>query len=356
MCCEVAPGTVGRRRRRVPPAVILALALLVPGCAPSPPVPGPPPAAGTPAVPAPAAGAPAAGTPALDTAAVETAAVDVAAQDASCGAAAAGRSATHTITVAGRPRRFIQHVPAGIDTAGPRPVVLAFPGRGESAEQLEGYSGLDAEDVIVLYLQGLPGRGGRVSWKATPYLDGSAHDYELTAALVAWVQRASCVDRARVDLTGKSDGAGFAASAACSLPDIAAVATVAGAFYSAHTRCRSDGPPLPLLNLHGTADTVVPYDGDTRRGLLGTDAWVARWRTRDRCPDPPVTTDGPPGLRRQAWSGCADGTAVVNDRLAGGGHTWPGADEHSGPGPTSTAVSATRTMVAFFADHPRHVP
>lgn len=280
-------------------------------------------------------------------------AVDAAAQDATCAAPVAGRSVPHTVTVEGRQRGFIEHVPDGITTGGPRPVVLAFPGRGESAEQLEGYSGLDAANVIVLYLQGLPGRHDRSSWEASPYLDASAHDYEFVSDLVGWVRQASCADRTRIDLVGKSDGAGFAASAACSMPDIAAVATISGAFYSAHTRCASTGTPVALLNMHGTADPVIAYAGDARRGLLGTDAWVSLWNTRDRCSGPPATTGDPGDLQWLAWNACADGTAVVSYQLIGGGHTWPGAKVRSGPGPTSTAVDATQAVIAFFVDHPR---
>jgi poly(3-hydroxybutyrate) depolymerase len=35
-------------------------------------------------------------------------------------------------------------------------------------------------------------------------------------------------------------------------------------------------------------------------------------------------------------------------RMTGGGHTWPGALADSGPGGTTTTISATDVMWAFF--------
>jgi len=53
-----------------------------------------------------------------------------------------------------------------------------------------------------------------------------------------------------------------------------------------------------------------------------------------------------------SWQGCAAGSALMHYRIAGGGHTWPGALAASGPGPVSHTVSATVVMWAFFQAHP----
>jgi polyhydroxybutyrate depolymerase len=46
------------------------------------------------------------------------------------------------------------------------------------------------------------------------------------------------------------------------------------------------------------------------------------------------------------------GTGVVNYRIIGGGHTWPGATVPSGPGATTHSIDAAQAMAAFFAAHP----
>jgi polyhydroxybutyrate depolymerase len=256
--------------------------------------------------------------------------------------------------IAGRTRTFIEHLPTGFSaSSGTKYVsIIAFPGRGESAAEFEAYSQLDDVNAIVLYAQGLGGAGGEPSWEATPYLTASAHDYEFATELVNWLAGSSCVDASRIDMAGKSDGAGFAASAACGIAGVAAVATISAALYEADNRCTASGRPLAILNMHGTGDTVIPYDGSTQDGLYSTDAWVKLWHGRDQCTGPAADSDLVSGVEQSTWTSCADGTAVINYRIAGGGHTWPGATVSSGPGATTQSVDAAQVISTFFADHP----
>jgi polyhydroxybutyrate depolymerase len=254
--------------------------------------------------------------------------------------------------VDGRMRTLIEHEPPGIAGGGKFPAIIAFPGRGESDAELERYSDLDSTAAIVLYLQALDGAGGQPSWEASPYQGAAAHDYEFAADVVSWLKDSACVDAGRIDMTGKSDGAGFAASAACVTAGVAAVATVSAAFYQNETRCGSSGRPISILNMHGTSDPVIPYNGSTARGLFGTGGWIRLWLTRDQCPGPAVNTTPVAQVTQASWSSCSDGTAVVNDTIAGGGHTWPGATVPSGQGPQNRTLDATQAIMAFFAAHP----
>lgn len=271
---------------------------------------------------------------------------------ASAGPVCTGSATTRTMDVAGLTRTFVEHVPTGFSATTTYPAIIAFPGRGETAGELAGYSQLDTVNAIVLYAQGLAGAGNEPTWEATPYLGASAHDYEFAADLVHWLANASCVNPHQIDFAGKSDGAGFAASAACDITGVAAVATISGAFYQADNHCAADGHRLAILNMHGTADLVIPYAGNPARGLYSTDAWLGLWRQRDRCTGSPVDTSIAADVTESAWSSCADGTEVVNYRIAGGGHTWPGATTTSGPGVTTDSIDAAQTMAAFFAAHP----
>jgi polyhydroxybutyrate depolymerase len=275
------------------------------------------------------------------------------AASAAC-AGAGGSSTTRTMDVDGRTRTFIEYLPAGFSAGGGSRYVaiIAFPGRGESAGEFEAYSQLDGVNAIVLYAQGLDGSGGETSWEATPYLTASAHDYEFATDLVSWLAESACVDPDRIDMTGKSDGAGFAASAACGISGVAAVATISGAFYEAGNRCATSGRPLAILNMHGTGDTVIPYDGSAEQGLYSTDAWIKLWHGRDQCAGPVADVNVASDVVQSTWTSCADGSAVVNYRITGGGHTWPGATVDSGPGATTQSVDAAQVISAFFADHP----
>jgi polyhydroxybutyrate depolymerase len=263
-----------------------------------------------------------------------------------------GTSTVRTMDVDGRSRTFIEHTPAGLGDGRKFPAIIAFPGRGESDAELERYSQLDGSDAIVLYLQALDGTGGQPSWEATPYQTAAAHDYAFATDVVSWLADAPCVNPAQIDMTGKSDGAGFAASAACVISGVAAVATVSAAFYENYTRCGPSGRLISILNMHGTSDPVIPYNGSVAQGLFGTGGWIRLWVQHDQCPGPAENTSPAAQVTQVSWSSCHDGTAVVNDTIIGGGHTWPGATVSSGPGPQNETLDAAKVIAAFFAAHP----
>ncbi|MFK0295240.1 alpha/beta hydrolase family esterase [Streptomyces sp. NPDC090442] len=261
-------------------------------------------------------------------------------------------STTRTMNVGGQTRTFIEHVPANSSPRTKKPAIIAFHGRGETDSRFAAYSQLDDADAIVLYAQGLNGKGGKPSWEASPYIGAWAHDYEFATALVRWLAKSPCVDTTRIGMTGKSDGAGFAASAACRISGVAAVATISAAFYQDYNHCTAGGRPLPSLNMHGTADPVIPYDGKPARRLFSTDDWIQLWRERDHCTGPATDRKLAPDVVQTTWSSCASGNTVVNYRIIDGGHTWPGATKPSGPGGTTHSINAARTMMAFFTAHP----
>jgi polyhydroxybutyrate depolymerase len=164
------------------------------------------------------------------------------------------------------------------------------------------------------------------------------------------------VDRARVFATGKSEGGGFTALLACRLPSrIAAFATVSGAFYPGTDAGCAGSPPVPLLDLHGTGDKIISYDGGVshQQHYPAMADWLKRWASHNRCAATPNSTSIGSDVTMLSWPGCAAGSALVHYRIAGGGHTWPGAVAPSGPGKTSNTVSATQVMWAFFTAHPR---
>jgi polyhydroxybutyrate depolymerase len=255
---------------------------------------------------------------------------------------------TQTLVVDGTTRSYDVHAPA--ERSGLRmPVVLAFHGRGETPELLARYSGLSMLPAIVVYPRGLPGRGGKLGWSGTPAAAPQADDVRFVRALLADVESRACVDRSRVYATGKSDGGGFAAQLACKAADLfAAVAPVAGAFYPISGGCRP-ARAVSILEIHGTADRVVPYRGSQRRELPDIHAWLGAWARRDGCARFEGRSAVASAVERERWTRCMGGAIVVGYRILGGGHTWPGARAPSGPGYTSYALDAHAIIAAFFS-------
>jgi polyhydroxybutyrate depolymerase len=135
---------------------------------------------------------------------------------------------------------------------------------------------------------------------------------------------------------------------ACDLAGrVASVAVVSGALYAEPGECRPSRP-MPVLDIHGTDDPVVPYGGrapTVEWPLLmpPVPTWLAGWATRDGCPGEPAVFLDTPQATGVRWSGCRDGSEVVHFRINGGDHQAP-----------RTIAGRPFAQVAwdFFAAHP----
>lgn len=243
-------------------------------------------------------------------------------------------------------RDVLVHVPPG--TTGPLPLVLALHGAGESGPRFAldtGFSRLaDREHFLVAY----PSAGGRHPfWNISGRHGTRDHVAELARSLDVLTD-AACVDEARVFVTGVSNGGGFAARLACELSGrLAGVAAVAGGYRSLPP-CRATRP-LPVLEIHGSADHVVPYRGRPPDGAGSVDGWLARWRRIDACPGAVWRRRIERGVSEVKWTGCAQRTVVEHLRLAGVRHGWPGGDRID---PPPASFSATWWTWAFFRGLP----
>ncbi len=231
----------------------------------------------------------------------------------------------------------------------PATLVVALHGAGGDGTFMERYSGLghaaDRDGFVAVFPSA-----------ATPThvwnLDVSSapDDVGFVAALINQVATVACIDPARVFAVGVSNGGALTARLACELSDrIAGVVIVAGGF-SRLPIC-TPARPVSVLEIHGSADPVVPYTGDPRNGRIGAVLpWVDAWAARDRCATVNTPQTVAPRTLRMDWSGCADGTRVAHIKVLGGRHQWPGATPPD-PGPAST-LSAARQTWSFLSRLP----
>jgi beta-galactosidase len=284
-----------------------------------------------------------------------------------------GRTTTALIEVGDLLREYRLHLPAGYDPEVPVPLLLVIHGYTGSAEETEtsdtSFSRhADEHGYAVVYPQGTGFvAGGRTitSWNdlgcnASPGPEGSictadADDYPtppecgeprecdwctchddlaFIAALLDEVEAAVSIDRKRVFATGISNGAMFTHRLGCALPDrFAAIAPVAGTIARGFGCAPAGSPRISMMNIYGTRDTVVPFDGSASGdGFLYTPTAqvMAAWAESQQCSAEsspyPTSRDGVQGFRCIQHAGCASGAEVV-DCAWDGGHDWPRAGE-----------------------------
>jgi hypothetical protein len=180
-----------------------------------------------------------------------------------------------------------------------------------------------------------------------------------------------CIDQNSVFSTGMSNGAIMSVRLACSLSSrIAAIAPVAGAYYPPDAlninpaEMCPDKRPVPMIAFHGTADTVVPFNGGLG-GMSGTTNFrlpldttmpvenvMGDWSTHNGCASGRQESQVSTEVRLVQYTACTSGAVVQLYAVDGGGHTWPGAIDVPRLGYTTHQISATDLIWAFFAAHP----
>lgn len=230
-------------------------------------------------------------------------------------------------------REYQLHIPDGYTPSTRTPLVLYFHGAGGTAAQADresGWSSLaDRDHFLVAYPQGLPfGAGAPPAWASAGPIDFGIDDLAFVRAVLADVQRRACVDTGAIFAVGMSSGGGMAGYLACALSStISAAAPVAANNYVlTKLGCRPTRP-VSILEVHGTADQIVPYYGTSARispqwPLPSIRAWVSAWAQLDQCTSLPIVSQ----TRQQTifrYRRCAAGTDVTLYRINGGGHTYP---------------------------------
>jgi polyhydroxybutyrate depolymerase len=235
--------------------------------------------------------------------------------------ASAQRADVRTWRLDGETRRAIVYPPSKESPTGRVPLVFSFHGRGDDVENFQ-HVGLHGAwpEAIVVYFQGLTGRGGVTGWQVETGQDDD-RDLALVDAALASFRKEFKVDEARIYSTGFSNGAAFTYLLWAARPAVfAAFAPVAG-------RLRPPvqlKQPKPLFHVAGTGDPQV----------LFSDQQVAIEAAK--------RVNGVTGSGTSCGNGCtlySSGAAPVMTWIHRGGHDYP--------------QSTSERIAKFFREHPR---
>jgi polyhydroxybutyrate depolymerase len=255
-------------------------------------------------------------------------------------AAAAPDLGPSNALVAMRPYDLV--VPARADGKTPLPLVVLLHGRGANATLQNLIFGLSDLVDTAGFLLALPNgtidpATGQRFWNATDACCDFQHtgvdDVAYLDALIDDVSAHYPVDKKRVFLTGHSNGAFMSHRYACDrAARVAAFFALAGDDWLDDSRC-APTEPVAALQVHGDADTVVPYAGGMASigggAIPSARASVAGWAKKNGCPASPTTMGAPqdldvtaPGAETsvEIWTGCQPGGAAQLWTMHGVGH------------------------------------
>jgi polyhydroxybutyrate depolymerase len=257
-------------------------------------------------------------------------------------AAAPTGSPGETVTVDLDDRPFRLHIPASYDPATPAPLVLLLHGFTSSSVEQESYFKLGAESDRRGFLYALPegttDPDGEQFWNATDaccdFHRSDVDDSGYLRSLIDTVAASYPVDPARVYVVGHSNGGFMAYRLACEHADVlTAIVSLAGAATDDPSQCTPERP-VSVLQIHGTSDTTIPFDGGANAGrpFPSVETTLAMWRERNGCTDESETAEpldldsGVDGAETTVTSyaaGCGEGSRVELWSIADGGHVPP---------------------------------
>jgi polyhydroxybutyrate depolymerase len=279
----------------------------------------------------------------------------------------------HSLVFGGRVRTYLLHLPKTYDVQSALPLVIVLHGGGDYAGHAITSTAMsakaDEKQFVVVYPNGTGRLKNRLlTWNAGTG-DGYASrnnidDVGFIRALIDSLRTQYKIDANRLYVTGLSNGGMMAYRLACELPDIAAIAPVAGT--QNYEPCRPSHP-VSVIAFHGTADETVPFDGGAPRRRMfylfkseridrPVSDTVSFWKKEDGC-ESVAAVEPVANIIREACTGGTNRTEVVLYAIKGAGHVWPGGPRlwRFGDDPIST-ISATDIIWEFFSTHPKTTP
>jgi len=222
----------------------------------------------------------------------------------------------------GLQRCWFTFVPKSLAANSFSPLVVDMHGWGGCAFGLSEYSGwkekAEENGFFLAWPQGTEWNKER-AWNAgTRCCGGAAAEGIDDVGFIRKVVRKSAaafnVDLSRVYMAGHSNGCAMAQRMAAQSSDIVA-AVACHAMYLVPGGSPDHGfAPVPIMEIHGTADSVVPG------GLVGAEVNLEQWRAFNNCRGDAVDTDyGDYKVRKYSY--CADATEVALVTLPGVGHS-----------------------------------
>lgn len=289
---------------------------------------------------------------------------------------ALGRSLIHDDTT----RTYIVYMPQAYTGDEAWPLIISlhgYTGTASLQRLISNFEALaDTEHFLLAYPQGLeiddpsggilpalPPRGA--GWNLQNP-DGP-DDLGFMVALIDSMATEFNIDAEQVFVAGHSNGGALAYVMACELTSrVAAIASVGGPGTSPglvpFLDCNATGP-MPVLDIHGTADAVVPYTGVS--GLFASiPATMEGWGNFNGCGTEAVVTEIANTNQQDGSSvtliqylGCEQDAEVWHFRVNGGGHWWPGSIDvpfflESVFGKTNRDFDASREIWNFFTGQP----
>ncbi|MDA1083806.1 MAG: hypothetical protein O2933_05040 [Proteobacteria bacterium] len=226
------------------------------------------------------------------------------------------------------------------EAEGPSSVLFNLHGYGSNALEQMYYTNFNnlantkENNFILIHPQGAPLNTVLTSssshWNSGGWTIGSTvDDVDFIDTIIALVSQKYDLNQNRIYSTGMSNGGFMSYHLACNLSSkIAAVASVTGSMSSeTYESCNPDHP-TSILQVHGSIDATVPFDGNSALGMRSVNDVMDYWKLYNACDVDPTSIiidyfDIEIAVQHDTYSNCLNDVHVELYKIEGMGHTWP---------------------------------
>jgi polyhydroxybutyrate depolymerase len=239
-----------------------------------------------------------------------------------------------TIMHDGIVRSYKLYVPAIYTGNTAVPLVLNFHGYTSNSNEQMIYGNFrniaDTANFLVVHPQGTLDVNNtthfNVGWGGS-----SVDDVGFTEALIDSLSAAYSIDQNRIYSVGMSNGGFMSFRLACELSTkIAAVGSVTGSMLPSTLGNCNASHPMPIIQIHGTIDPTVPYNGSAGWTASVTNV-LNHWATFNNCSPVPTIVNVPninlpdgSTVEKYTYENGDNCSEVVHFKVTNGQHTWPG--------------------------------
>ena len=212
----------------------------------------------------------------------------------------------------------------------------------------------DESNFIAIFPQGSPFEtilsSASSHWNSGGWtVSSDVDDVNFINTIIDWVSGEFNIDQERIYSTGMSNGGFMSYHLACNLSSrIAAIASVTGSMTKQTFEDCDPTHPTPILQIHGAADTTVPYRGNSALGMESIPVSLNYWATFNACNPEPIVAVADffeESYLIEYWSyeNCLNNTQVDLILHSTMGHFWPSMDSHS--------ISASADIWSFLSKY-----
>ncbi len=235
----------------------------------------------------------------------------------------------------GQKRYYTVFLPADYTGTDNMPLVIYLHSYGWTPQQDMNYIQLnevaDTSGFVVVYPSGKPYWNSGIS-DDPQWPTNNGDDVGFINALIDTLSEHYSIDTGKIYACGYSNGGFMAYKLACRLSNrISAIASVGGVMTNSTLAGCNPLHPVPVLEIHGTDDWWVPFNGGNT-GWLSVHETLSYWIDYNNCSLKGAVTALPDldetdscTVERTIYGKCDSSVNVIFYKVIHGGHTWPGA-------------------------------